>query len=42
MFHLFNLDQLELALHDPLGEILARVAWDVYSTYHTSLYDSLG
>ena len=37
MLRSFNLDELTLDPHDPFGEILARVAWDVRSTYHTSL-----
>ena len=33
---------LDLDKHDPFGEILARIAWAIRSTYHTSLQASPG
>ena len=42
MLRSFNMEQLQLDPCNPFGEIIARVAWAVRSTYHTSLGASPG
>ena len=42
MLRSFNIGSLDLDKHDPFSEILARIAWAVRSTYHTSLEASPG